>query len=280
MTFVDNGDGTGTLAGTPAAGTGGTYAITFTAANGVATDAVQAFTLTVNQAPGHHQRRSDSVHRRRPRQLHRHDDRVPRADHGPLGGATLPAGVTFVDNGDGTGTLSGTPAAGNGGDVCADVHRDNGAVAAVQNFTLTVSGAPDDHQRQRDRLHRRQRWARSRSHDGHARHPRSRVTGTLPAGVTFVDNGNGTGTLSGTPAAGTGGRYPLTFTAANGVLPDGTQAFTLTVNQAPAITSAASATFTVGAAGIFTVTTTGFPAPTLTRRRRGAAGGRDVRRQR
>jgi hypothetical protein len=42
------------------------------------------------------------------------------------------------------------------------------------------------------------------------------------------------------------------------------QTFTLTVDQAPAITSAASATFTVGTASTFTVTTTGFPAPTLT----------------
>ena len=35
------------------------------------------------------------------------------------------------------------------------------------------------------------------------------------------------------------------------------------VNQAPAITSASSTTFTVGSAGSFTVTDTGFPAPTL-----------------
>ena len=61
--------------------------------------------------------------------------------------------------------------------------------------------------------------------------PALTVGGSLPAGVTFVDNGDGTGTLSGTPAAGTGGTYALTFTAANGVLPDGTQAFTLTVNE-------------------------------------------------
>ena len=58
--------------------------------------------------------------------------------------------------------------------------------------------------------------------------------------MTFVDNGDGTATLAGTPAAGTGGTYPLTITAANGVLPDATQSFTLTVDQAPAITSAAS----------------------------------------
>ena len=58
-------------------------------------------------------------------------------------------------------------------------------------------------------------------------------TGALPTGVTFVDNGDGTATLAGTPAAGTGGTYALTITAANGVLPDATQTFTLTVDQAP-----------------------------------------------
>ena len=75
-------------------------------------------------------------------------------------------------------------------------------------------------------------------------------TGALPAGVTFVDNGDGTATLAGTPAAGTGGTYALTITAANGVLPDATQSFTLTSpstrrrrSPAPAAT-----TFTVGQA--------------------------------
>ena len=63
---------------------------------------------------------------------------------------------------------------------------------------------------------------------------------------------------------GTTGVYPITITAANGVLPNATQAFTLTVNQGPAITSANSATFTTGVAGSFTVTTSGVPAPTVT----------------
>src|SRR4029077_52448 len=55
-------------------------------------------------------------------------------------------------------------------------------------------------------------------------------TGTLPSGVTFVDNGNGTAKLSGTPAAGTAGSYPLTLKAHNGVGTDASQAFTLAVN--------------------------------------------------
>src|SRR5205823_202678 len=81
--------------------------------------------------------------------------------------------------------------------------------------------------------------------------------------VTFTDNGDGTATLSGTPAANTGGSYAFTITAHNGVGSDATQSFTLTVNQAPAITSAAATTFTVGTPGSFTVTTTGFPAAAL-----------------
>src|SRR5205823_184612 len=72
-----------------------------------------------------------------------------------------------------------------------------------------------------------------------------------------------TGVLSGTPAAGTGGSYPITLTASNGAGTNATQSFTLTVNQAPAITSVNTTTFIIGSAGSFTVTATGFPAPTL-----------------
>ena len=189
VTFVDNGDGAATLAGTPAPGSGGTYPLTITAANGVLPDATQSFTLTVAaaQAPA-----------------------ITSADS-----------TTFT-----TGTLG--------------------------TFTVTTTGVPAS--------------ALSES-------------GSLPTGVTFVDNGDGTATLAGTPAAGTGGTYALTITAANGVLPDATQSFTLTVDQAPAITRPAATAFAIGQANTFTVTTTGFP--TLgAERDRGAAHGRDLRRQR
>ena len=88
------------------------------------------------------------------------------------------------------------------------------------------------------------------------------ATGALPAGVTFTDNGDGTATLAGTPDAGTGGTYPLTFTG-TAVGPPVTQSFTLTVEQAPAITSPATTTFTVSVAGTFTVNTTGAPPPAI-----------------
>ena len=55
------------------------------------------------------------------------------------------------------------------------------------------------------------------------------VAGVLPSGVSFTP---ATGVLGGTPAPGTVGSYPLTFTAANGNLPNATQSFTLTVQKA------------------------------------------------
>ena len=58
-------------------------------------------------------------------------------------------------------------------------------------------------------------------------------TGALPAGVTFVDNGNATATLSGTPATGTAGSYPLTIGASNGIGTAASQSFTLTVSATP-----------------------------------------------
>ena len=96
--------------------------------------------------------------------------------------------------------------------------------------------------------------------------PTASVTeiGALPSGVNFHDNGNGTATLSGTPAGGAGGVYSLVFTAQNGTLPNATQNFTLTVNQAPAFTSTNSAAFMVGTAGSFTISTTGFPIAAIT----------------
>ena len=65
--------------------------------------------------------------------------------------------------------------------------------------------------------------------------PTAKITesGALPSGVTFTDNGDGTATLAGTAASGSTGSYPITISASNGVSPDASQSFTLTVNAAP-----------------------------------------------
>ncbi len=82
-------------------------------------------------------------------------------------------------------------------------------VGTLGSFTVTTTGSPT---------------------------PSLSESGSLPGGVTFQNNGNGTGTLSGTPT--TGGVFDITFTASNGVSPNATQNFTLTVSQVSAITAA------------------------------------------
>jgi hypothetical protein len=70
--------------------------------------------------------------------------------------------------------------------------------------------------------------------------PNVTETGTLPSGVTWTDTGAGTARLSGSPVAGTAGKYSITVTASNGVNPNATQTFTLTVMQPPQLTSPVS----------------------------------------
>jgi hypothetical protein len=69
--------------------------------------------------------------------------------------------------------------------------------------------------------------------------------------------------LSGTPAAGTGGSDALTITATIAA-GSAQQNFTLTVDQAPVITSSAKTTVTLNKSFNFSVTATGYPAPTFT----------------
>ena len=58
--------------------------------------------------------------------------------------------------------------------------------------------------------------------------PSFSISGTLPAGIAFDPT---TTKLGGTPASGTAGTYPLTVSATNGVPPNATQSFTLTVQK-------------------------------------------------
>jgi hypothetical protein len=272
VTFTDNADGTGTLSGTPAAGTSGIYNITFSASNGVGENAVQNLTLAVNQPPAITSGNATSFTVGAAESFAVTTSGFP-APALLLGGAALPSGVTFTDNGDGTGTLSGTPAAGTGGTYNITFTGSNGVGDdVVQNFTLTVNQPPAITSGNATSFVVGAAGSFTVTTSGFPA-PAMVGGGALPTGVTFTDNGNGTGTLSGTPAAGTDGTYDLTFGASNGVGDGAVQNFTLTVNQPPTITSGDAATFVVGAAGTFTVTTTGFPTPGITRGGAALPGG-------
>jgi uncharacterized repeat protein (TIGR01451 family) len=176
----------------------------------------------------------------------------------------LPGGVGFVDNGDGTATLSGTAAIGAGGVYNLTFTADNGIIPdATQNFTLTVQEAPRITSVAFTTFKVGQSGSFTISTAGYPTVYDITCSGSLPDGVTLTDNNDGTATLSGTPSSLQGGVYNLTLTAINGVSPNGTQSFVLTVNEAPLITSANTTTFISGVLGDFMVTTTGYPTPSL-----------------
>ncbi len=93
---------------------------------------------------------------------------------------------------------------------------------------------------------------------------------TLPSGLSFVDNNNGTATIAGTPALGTTGTYPFTIGVTNGVDPDGSQLFTLSIDTAGTVTTLSSPTNpsvpgeTVTLIATIAVTAPGSGAPTGT----------------
>ncbi len=258
VTFTDNGNGTATISGNPKATLGGTYVVTITAKNDLGT-ATQTFTLVVNQAPAVTSHASTAFTAGDTGTFTVTTDGFPAPALTESG--ALPSGVTFTDNGDGTATISGTPAADGSYPILVTATNIAGSVSqwltvtvdqavvitsppgttttagtAMTPFTVTTTGFPV---------------------------PSLTKTGALPSGVGFTDNGDGTATISGVPKATLGGSYVMTITAKNnqGAV---TQTFTFVLNDAPAISSHASTTFTAGDSGIFTVITDGFPAPALT----------------
>lgn len=92
--------------------------------------------------------------------------------------------------------------------------------------------------------------------------PTLSLYGTLPPGVRFQAF-PGSALLTGTPQTGSGGAYPLTLVAGNGVQPDAVQSFMLYVNEPPVFTSGEGVTFGLNSSNSFTVAAKGYPRPTL-----------------
>jgi hypothetical protein len=151
--------------------------------------------------------------------------------------------------------LSGTPPVGTKGPVTVNIVAAAAyTLASSQQYTITVTDTP----------------AFTTPNSAmftvgtHGSYTVSATEGTisladpLPRGLQFSPNGN-SATISGTPATGTGGQYTLSFTTNAGTRGTASQDLLLNVNEAPKITSAATATMFVGMPGMFAVTAAGFP---------------------
>ena len=130
---------------------------------------------------------------------------------------TLPAGVTLS----GAGVLSGTPT--QSGLFPITITATNGTSPnAIESFTLVVNSPPAITSANSTTFGEGVADAFTVAATGFPG-PTFTKTGTLPTGVTFTS----AGVLSGTPTQL--GSFPISLTASNGISPNATQSFTLTV---------------------------------------------------
>ena len=180
-------------------------------------------------------------------------------------GAHLPSGLHLVDDGDGAATISGTPAPHDSGVYAATITATvRKQAAATESLLITVANAPVLTSKLETTVHTGVAFTYPITTKYGYPVPTISTSSALPDGVSLTDNGNGTATLNGTPGPNAGGTYPVTIADAN-IVAQHEQAFTLTVYQAPGITSAASDTVFAGATMTsFAVAASGYPAPKLT----------------
>ena len=276
VTFAASANGTATLAGTPAAGAEGVYHPIVIASNGTLPNALQTFTLTVQDAVPIVYPPAITTSATTTFTAGTDGTFTVRTTGNPTSSLTVagtaPPWLSFLDNTDGTATLVGNPDLGGPAIYILTITATNGVSPdAVQTFTLLVNSPPPAIISVNNAtfvVGTLNTFTLKASET----FPLSSLSfsGMLPAGIAFVPGTNGTASLNGTPAAGSEGTYPLIITASNGTTPDAMQSFTLTVQstlptlEVPMITSAAASTLTVGTAGTFTFTTTGTPTPQLT----------------
>jgi YVTN family beta-propeller protein len=230
ITFTDNGNGTATLSGIAPAGTAGSYPVTVTAANGVGSPATQAFTLTVTTAASVPAITSPAAVSHKFGALFSFTvttNGYPVPWISKTG--TMPPGVHFAGNGDGTATISGIPSGTALGPYTVTLSAGNRAGTVTHSFRLTITKAPVLAKIPATTATIGTPMDLTITATGYDT-PVLTETGTLPSGLSFTSTGNGQATISGTPAAGTGGSRTIKITATN-QLGAASQTFTLTVHR-------------------------------------------------
>ncbi|MDO5688003.1 MAG: putative Ig domain-containing protein [Pseudoscardovia radai] len=166
--------------------------------------------------------------------------------------AGLPAGLAFDNK---TNTISGTPTT--AGASTVTVTATNAAGTVSKDLTLTVNQAAAISTTALDSAVVGTEYTAQIAVTG-APAPTVTVAG-LPDGLAYDAE---SGAITGTPKKS--GVFDVTVKATNGFGEDATATLKLTVNEAPSVTVAKDATTLVNTKFSTPVTTTGFPAPTVT----------------
>jgi LmbE family N-acetylglucosaminyl deacetylase len=286
VSVTTNANGTLTISGTPAAsaaepGQSRGYPLTFKAQN-AAGQVSQSFTLTVTNpgtVPAFTSAKAASFTTGVAASFVVSTSGAPAAAISKVSGS-LPAGVSFADQGDGSAKISGTPTGaaappGESQDYAVGLKAENGAGSATQTLTITVSNpgtVPTFSSAAATGFTTGVAGSFTVASSAIPTATVTKTSGALPSGVSVTTNANGTLTISGTPAAsaaepGQSQAYALTFKAQNGA-GQASQSFTLTVTNpgtVPAFTSDSSASFTTGAPSAFTVAASGIPAAAISK---------------
>jgi Tfp pilus assembly protein PilV len=183
----------------------------------------------------------------------------------PAQSPSAPSWVSLVDNGGGNGTLNIDPPSSTTPNTysfqIAATNSYNGGKTTNQLFTVVVEQGPSITSANSDVVSPGTPFTWTVTTNGT---PKPALTASgLPTSVSFIDNGNGTGTLSGTGSVAQG-TYTITFIATNTV-GSASQTFTLVVSSgtAPSFTSAASDTVPFDQSFTFNVTAIGAPIPAI-----------------
>ncbi|MCW9707150.1 putative Ig domain-containing protein, partial [Fodinibius salsisoli] len=239
----DNGDGTGTLSGTPGPEDMGEADVELEVSDGTDT-ASQSFTITVdntNRVPAFD---SSPVTEAKEGEAYNYTVQAsdPDGDAVTITPAQLPDWASLSDNGDGTGTLSGTPGPEDAGNVAIELTVSDGSLSATQSFTITVSGtnrAPSFDSSPGTKAQENKTYSYTITSSDPDGDGLTITASTVPNWVTFTDNGDGTAILEGTPGPEDSGDHAVELQVSDGAA-TASQSFTITVdhtNRAPSFDS-------------------------------------------
>ncbi|MDF1544856.1 MAG: Ig-like domain-containing protein [bacterium] len=224
--FVDNGDGSGDFNWTPSFVQGGVYNITFYASDGASQDS-ETVVITINEAGNQPpvlaaigaQTTSEGASLAVGATATDVDGTIPS-----LSTSVLPTGASFVDNGDGSGNFDWTPNFTQSGTYNVTFYADDGLATDSEIVTISVSEGGN----QAPILSSIGAQTTTEGNllslnltvvDPDATIP-NMTASSLPAGASFVNNGDGTADFDWTPDFTQAGTYNVTFFASDGILSD------------------------------------------------------------
>lgn len=239
--FVDNGDGTGTFTWTPVSGQAGMHLASFTGLDGRGGSGSAGTAITVTDETGGNHPPVVSA----PPGVEIEEGAwlsfsVSASDEDgdtvTLSPATLPAGASFTDHGDGSGTFSWTPGFTQAGPYEAEFLGDDGQGGVGTATTMiTVKDVVDENHApvlsapptaQVDEGVLLSFTVSASDADGD---PVALSANALPSGATFTDHGDDTGTFSWTPDLTQSGSYTVGFAGVDGNGGAGAASTTITV---------------------------------------------------